>query len=103
MRGSKRDLAAMAGWSQASLSYYERGIRDGMYDIRTALQLGMPRAALLPLVFADAAADLTPGTGDEVGTEVLSSRGAPEHQPIKVQTRHPSGSRCGIRCVYWSP
>ena len=35
---SQRDLAAMAGWSQAALSYYERGVRDGMYDIRTALQ-----------------------------------------------------------------
>jgi transcriptional regulator with XRE-family HTH domain len=55
---SQRDIAAMAGWNQATLSYYERGIRDGMYDIRTALHfadaVGMPRAALLPLLFADA-------------------------------------------------
>ena len=33
---SQRDLATMVGWSEAALSYYERGIRDGMYDIRTA-------------------------------------------------------------------
>src|SRR3984957_19858153 len=71
---SQRDIAAMAGWSQAALSYYERGVRDGMYDIRTALQfadaMGMPRAALLPLVFADA--DLT--AGDGTGMELLSRR-----------------------------
>ena len=74
---SQRDLATMAGWSQAALSYYERGVRDGMYDIRTALlfadAVGMPRAALLPLVFADADAGL--GTGDGTGIEVLSRRG----------------------------
>ena len=76
---SQRDIAAMAGWSQAALSYYERGVRDGMYDIRTALQfadaMGMPRAALLPLVFADADAGLTAGVGDGTGVEVLSRRG----------------------------
>jgi DNA-binding XRE family transcriptional regulator len=57
---SQRDLAAIVGWSPAALSYYERGARDGMFDIRTALHfadaVGMPRTALLPLVFADAAA-----------------------------------------------
>jgi transcriptional regulator with XRE-family HTH domain len=75
---SQRDLAAMVGWSEAVLSYYARGIRDGMYDIRTVLQfadaVGMPRAALLPLIFADAGADLAPGAGDGTGME-LSRRG----------------------------
>ena len=37
-------------------------MRDGMFDIRTVLQfadmVGMPRAALLPLVFADPDAGL---------------------------------------------
>ena len=67
---SQRDIAAMAGWNQATLSYYERGVRDGMYDIRTALHfadaVGMPRAALLPLVFADAGLN----AGDEQGMEL---------------------------------
>jgi transcriptional regulator with XRE-family HTH domain len=75
---SQRDIAAMAGWSQAALSYYERGVRDGMYDIRTVLQfadaVGMPRAALLPLVFADADAGLTADTGDGTSVDVLSRR-----------------------------
>jgi transcriptional regulator with XRE-family HTH domain len=76
----QRDMAAMAGWDQSTLSCYERGIRDGMYDIRTALQfadaVGMPRAALLPLVFADADADAdaTADAGDGTCMEALSRR-----------------------------
>jgi transcriptional regulator with XRE-family HTH domain len=67
---SQRDLAAMVGWSGSVLSYYERGQRDGMFDIRTVMQfadaVGMPRAALLPLVFADP--DVDPAFGAEDGT-----------------------------------
>ena len=75
---SQKDLATMVGWSEAVLSYYARGIRDGMYDIRTVLQfadaVGMPRAALLPLVFADADAGLAADAED--GTSAgLSRRG----------------------------
>ena len=73
---SQRDLAAIVGWSPAALSYYERGVRDGMFDIRTALQfadaVGMPRAALLPLVFADPGAGLAAGPED--GTNMELSR-----------------------------
>jgi transcriptional regulator with XRE-family HTH domain len=73
---SQRDLAAIVGWSPAALSYYERGVRDGMFDIRTALQfcdaVGMPRAALLPLVFADP--DVGLGIGAEDGTGVELNR-----------------------------
>ena len=71
---SQRDLAAIVGWSPAALSYYERGVRDGMFDIRTALQfadaVGMPRAALLPLVCADPDASLAAGTEDGTGMEL---------------------------------
>ena len=72
----QRDIAVMVGWSQSTLSYYEHGVRDGMYDVRTALQfadaVGMPRAALLPLVFADA--DVGLAARDETGMELLSRR-----------------------------
>jgi len=75
---SQRDLAAIAGWSPAALSYYERGVRDGMFDIRTVLQfadaVGMPRTALLPLVLADPQAGPAAGTEDGTGME-LSRRG----------------------------
>jgi transcriptional regulator with XRE-family HTH domain len=75
---SQKDLATMVGWSEAVLSYYARGIRDGMYDVRTVLQfadaVGMPRAALLPLVFADADAGLAASAGDGTDTG-LSRRG----------------------------
>jgi transcriptional regulator with XRE-family HTH domain len=75
---SQRDLAEIAGWSQAALSYCERGVRDGIYDIRTTFQfcdsVGMPREALLPLVFADADAGLSVGTGEGAVMD-LSRRG----------------------------
>jgi transcriptional regulator with XRE-family HTH domain len=71
---SQRDLAAIVGWSPAALSYYERGVRDGMFDIRTALQfadaVGMPRAALLPLVCADPDASLAADTEDGTGMDL---------------------------------
>jgi len=71
---SQRDLAAIVGWSPAVLSYYERGVRDGMFDIRTALQfadaVGMPRAALLPLVCADPDASLAADAADGTGAEL---------------------------------
>ena len=75
---SQRDLAAIVGWGPAALSYYERGVRDGMFDIRTAVQfadaVGMPRAALLPLVCADPAADLAADAEDGTGTGMELSR-----------------------------
>src|SRR5580704_5384554 len=71
---SQRDLAAMVGWSGSVLSYYERGVRDGMFDIRTVLQfadtVGMPRAALLPLVCADPYASLAADAEDGSGMEL---------------------------------
>jgi len=71
---SQRDLAAIVGWSPAALSYYERGVRDGMFDIRTVLQftdaVGMPRAALLPLIFADPDADLAANTRNGTALEL---------------------------------
>ncbi|MGH3244880.1 MAG: helix-turn-helix domain-containing protein [Trebonia sp.] len=73
---SQKDLAAMVGWSEAVLSYYARGIRDGMYDVRTVLQfadaVGMPRAALLPLVFADV--DVSLASGPRTGTGAEQNR-----------------------------
>jgi hypothetical protein len=70
---SQRDLAAIVGWSPAALSYYERGVRDGMSDVHTVLRfadaVGMPRAGLLPLVFADPEAGLPAAAGDGTGME----------------------------------
>jgi Helix-turn-helix domain len=76
---SQRDLAAIVGWSPAALSYYERGVRDGMSDIHAVLRfadaVGMPRAALLPLVFADPEAGLLAAMED--GTGMRPSRRGP--------------------------
>jgi transcriptional regulator with XRE-family HTH domain len=80
---SQKDLAAMIGWSEAVLSSYTHGIRDGIYDVRAVLQfadaVGMPRAALLPLVFADAHADLAAG---------LSAKLAVVSAPRRVSGSH---------------
>jgi hypothetical protein len=105
---SQKDLAAMVGWSEAVLSYYARGIRDGMYDVRTVLQfadaVGMPRAALLPLVFADADAGLAAGAADGTGTQAgrrgiggLVAAGLPAVLPAVSAPRRASGSH--VR--YW--
>ena len=71
---SQRDLAAIVGWSPAALGYYERGQRDGMFDVRTTLQfadaVGMPRGALLPLVMADPEAGLVVSAEDGMGMEL---------------------------------
>jgi DNA-binding XRE family transcriptional regulator len=76
---SQRDLAAIVGWNPATLSYYERGHRDGMFDIRTVLHfadaIGMPRKALLPLVFADGAVGQMADGGHEMSVEL--SRAGP--------------------------
>lgn len=76
---TQRDLAAIVGWNPATLSYYERGQRDGMFDIRTLLQfadaVGMPRGVLLPLVFADVAVGRTADSEYEMSVKV--SRGGP--------------------------
>ena len=82
---SQRDLAAIVGWSPAALSYYERGVRDGMFDIRTVLQfadaVGMPRAALLPLVSADPDAGGRDGARNRAGAVSAAWPPQPERLP----------------------
>jgi len=77
---SQRDLAAIVGWSPAAHSYGERGVRDGMFDIRAALQftdaVGISRAALLPLVCADLDAGLAADAEDGTMSLRLGRAGA---------------------------
>jgi transcriptional regulator with XRE-family HTH domain len=51
---SQHELADITGWSQSSLSLFERGHRDTLYDVRALLRFAdtvdMPREALLPLI-----------------------------------------------------
>jgi hypothetical protein len=103
---SQKDLATMAGWSEAVLSYYARGLRDGMYDVRTVLQftdaVGRPRAALLPLIFADA--DAGPGAGPGNGTHAeLSGSGLAAEPRLSVALPVSSAPRraSGSHIRYW--
>jgi transcriptional regulator with XRE-family HTH domain len=54
---SQRGMAEVVGWSPAVLSYYERGRRNAVFDVRVVLQfadaVGMPRSALLALLLGD--------------------------------------------------
>jgi len=96
---SQKDLATMVGWSEAVLSYYTRGIRDGMYDIRTVLQfadaVGMPRAVLLPMIFADGDAGIGAGAGNGVGTG-LSTRELGDLPAVNAPRR-----ASGSHARYW--
>jgi transcriptional regulator with XRE-family HTH domain len=51
---SQHQLADIIGWAQSSLSLFESGQRQTLYDVRALLQFAdavdMPREALLPLV-----------------------------------------------------
>lgn len=79
---SQRDMAGVAGWSPAALSYYERGRRDAVFDIRVLLQFadaaGMPRAALLALVLGDP--DAAAGNADE--PVLMAAESSPDRQPV---------------------
>ena len=58
-------ISAAAMARLTALSYYQRGQRDAVFDIRTLLQfadaVGIPRPVLLPLILADPDAALTAG------------------------------------------
>lgn len=51
---SQYELADITGWSQSTLSLFETGQRDTLYDVRALLRFAdavdMPREALLPLM-----------------------------------------------------
>jgi transcriptional regulator with XRE-family HTH domain len=59
---SQHQLADIIGWSQSSLSLFESGQRETLYDVRALLQfvdaVDMPREALLPMVLGRADAVL---------------------------------------------
>jgi len=62
---SQHELADITGWSQSSLSLFESGHRDTLYDVRALLRFAdtvdMPREALLPVVLGKAGAALPDG------------------------------------------
>lgn len=85
---SQQDMAGIAGWSRSALSCYERGIRDGAYDVRALLQfadaVGMPRAALLALVLADP--DAASDGGGDIARRPIPSGGS--LRPSEFQLRY---------------
>lgn len=101
---SQRDLAAIVGWNPATLSYYERGQRDGLFDIRTVLQfadaVGMPRGALLPLVFAGTAVSQMADAECEISVK-LSQRGSGSLVATASPSVSVSRAANGSHVRYW--
>lgn len=81
---SQRDMAEVAGWSRAALSYYERGRREAVFDVRALLQfadaVGMPREALLALILADPGARVG-GEGGDLGP--IACTGSPGESRLR--------------------
>ena len=104
---SQRDLAAITGWNPATLSYYERGQRDGMFDVRTVLHfadaVGMPRTALLPLVFADADARLgsVEAKGKGLSRPGLDGPASASGPPTALTVVDAPGRASGSHARYW--
>jgi len=104
---SQRDLAGVVGWSPAALSYYERGQRDAVFDVRTLLQfadaVGMPRAALLPLIVADPNARLVAGDAAETTMAVDRRRfgGLVAGAAAVLPLAGVSSPTCDSRARYW--
>lgn len=74
---SQHQLAEITGWSQSTLSLFESGHRDTLYDIRVWLRFAeavdMPREALLPLVGGQT--DPTPTNGTLAERSVMEGTG----------------------------
>jgi transcriptional regulator with XRE-family HTH domain len=100
---SQRDLATIVGWNPATLSYYERGQRDGMFDVRTVLQfadaLGIPRA-LLSMVFADIPVGQAGSAGCGVSVELSCGGPASLEAAASLLASVPQ-SASGSQVRYW--
>lgn len=92
---SQHRLAEIIGWSQSSLSLFESGRRETLYDVRVLLRFAdavdMPREALLPLVFGRAEAAL-PETWTTSNSLV---DGVQEESGVDVDRRRFSGLMAG--------
>lgn len=67
---SQRDLAEVVGWSPAVLSYYERGRRDAVFDVRVVLQFAADKFDDFKVSFAARIPTGRFGTPEEIGNAV---------------------------------
>ncbi len=96
---SQHQLAEITGWSQSTLSLFESGRRDTLYDIRVWLRFAdlvdMPREASLPLVLGRANA--------VVADDWLADVGAVEETGVDVDRRAFGGVAAGGVVAFMLP
>jgi transcriptional regulator with XRE-family HTH domain len=93
---SQHQLAAITGWSQGTLSFFETGQRETLYDIRVLLRFAdtvdIPREALLPLILGRTGAALPDDWFPEV---TLADVGVQEETDVDLDRRTFGGIAAG--------
>src|SRR5258708_17583670 len=93
---SQHELADITGWSQSSLSLFESGHRDTLYDVRALLRFAdavdMPREALLPVVLGRPGAALP---GAWLAEMSVAAGSVPEEAGLDVDRRGFGGFAAG--------
>jgi transcriptional regulator with XRE-family HTH domain len=92
---TQHQLADITGWSQGTVSFFENGQRETLYDIREFLRFAdavdMPREALLPLVLGHACAALP----DDWFEVTLADVGVVEEAGVDINRRTFGGIAAG--------
>jgi transcriptional regulator with XRE-family HTH domain len=101
---SQHQLAAITGWSQGTVSFFESGQRETLYDIREFLRFAdavdIPREALLPLVVGRADAALP---DDWYAQVTLADVGVLEEPGVDVDRRTFGGLAAGAAASVMLP
>jgi transcriptional regulator with XRE-family HTH domain len=101
---SQQQLGDITGWSQGTLSFFENGQRETLYDIRELLRFAdaveMPREALLPLVLGRPDAALP---DDWFGEVTLAGLGVQEETDVDVDRRTFGGITAGAAAAMAFP
>jgi transcriptional regulator with XRE-family HTH domain len=101
---SQHELADITGWSQSSLSLFESGHRDTLYDVRALLRFAdavdMPREALLPLVLGHPDASLLDAWAAETS---VAAGSVPEESDLDIDRRGFGGLAVGVAAAVVLP
>jgi transcriptional regulator with XRE-family HTH domain len=101
---SQHQLADITGWSQGTVSFFENGQRETLYDIREFLRFAdavdIPREALLPLVVGRADAALP---DDWYAQVTLADVGIQKDEGVDVDRRTFGGIAAGAAAAFVLP
>jgi transcriptional regulator with XRE-family HTH domain len=101
---SQHELADITGWSQSSLSLFESGHRETLYDVRALLRFAdavdMPREALLPVLIGHPGAALPDAWLAEMS---VAAGSVPEESGLDVDRRGFGGLAAGVAAAIALP